>query len=415
MIKRLTSVILLLVLVLVSGCSTYTERNAALRGHLVNAKYELALDVVSEAEEPADELLNLLERATILHYADKYSESNIFFEQAEQLAADLHTKSISQNIAALATNDETVDYTSPLFEMSLIPYYRALNYHYLGFNDEAAVEARKALEFLRDNEIESYHFLNWFCGALLENVGDLNDAHIAWKNAIDGSIPGIGFDLQRSAELLGFDEEFEPSGNGGKVVLFLESGFAPHKVSLETNIPIYKDDDPERIAFLAGNRVVHGWQTERKLDYWLTVALPDQVVVEPSVTAVKVALRQSSVVENIAVKSIKAFDDGMTKTAVRAAGRALVKAKMHGKAKDSGGEVAAFLMNVFNVATERADTRSWLTLPHSISMLRLDLEPGIHTLEVKLLDIDGRVVGTETISDINVEPGKWRFFSRRVF
>ncbi|MBT3317645.1 hypothetical protein HN388_06645, partial [bacterium] len=93
MIKRLTSVILLLVLV--SGCSTYTERNAALRGHLVNAKYELALDVVSEAETPADKLLNLLERATILHYADNYSESNILFEQAEQLAADLHTKSIS--------------------------------------------------------------------------------------------------------------------------------------------------------------------------------------------------------------------------------------------------------------------------------------------------------------------------------
>jgi len=412
MIKRLISVVLLLALV--SGCSTYTERNAALRGHLVNAKYELALDVVNEAEESADELLNLLERATILHYADNYTESNIFFEQAEQLAADLHTKSISQNIAAFATNDETVDYTSPLFEMSLIPYYRALNYHYLGLDDEAAVEARKALEFLRDNEIESYHFLNWFCGALLENVGDQNDAYIAWKNANDGGIPGIGFDLQRSAELLGFDDEFEPSGNGGKVVLFLESGFAPHKVSLEMNIPIYEDDDPERVAFLVGNRIVHGWAAERELDYWLTVALPDQVVVEPTVAAVKVALRQSSVVENVAVKSVEAFDDGMVKTAVRAAGRALVKAKMHGTAKESGGEVAAFLMNVFNVATERADTRSWLTLPHSISMLRLDLEPGVHTLEVKLLDIDDRVVGIESF-EIDVKAGQFCFVSRRAF
>ena len=72
-------------------------------------------------------------------------------------------------------------------------------------------------------------------------------------------------------------------------------------------------------------------------------------------------------------------------------------------------------MNVFNVATERADTRSWLTLPYSISMLRLDLEPGVPTLEVKLLDADGRVVGTETISDVKVEPGKWCFLSRRVF
>lgn len=413
MIKRLTSVILLLVLV--SGCSTYTERNAALRGHLVNAEYELALDVVTEAEEPADKLLNLLERATILHYGDNYSESNIFFEQAEQLAADLYSKSISQNIAALASNDETIDYTSPLFEMSLIPYYRALNYHYLGLDDEAAVEARKALEFLRDNEIESYHFLNWFCGALLENVGDINDAHIAWKNAVDGGVPGVGFDLQRSANQLGFDDDFELSGNSGKVILFLESGFAPHKVSLEMDIPIYKNDDPKRVAFLVGHRMVHGWQSGRKLDYWLTVAMPDQVVVTPSVSTIKVADRYSSVVENIAVKSVKAFDDGMTKTAVRAAGRALVKAKMHSEVKESGGEVAGFLMNVFNVATERADTRSWLTLPYSISMLRLDLEPGIHTLEVKLLDVDGRVVGTQSISDINVEPGKWSFISRRVF
>jgi uncharacterized protein len=410
MIKRLSFVILL---ALVTGCSTYTERNVALRGHLINQQYDLALDVVTEAEDPEDELLNLLERATVLHYADNYTESNIFFEQAEQLAADLYTKSIGQNIVALATNDETVDYTSPLFEMSMIPYYRAMNYHYLGLSDDAAVEARKALEFLRDNEIESYHFLNWFTGALLANVGDLNDAHIAWKNAIDGNIPGIENDLNNSAKLLGFADDFEADGNSGKVILFLESGFAPHKVSVEMDVPIYKDDNPQQVALLVGNRVVHGWKKGRKLSYWLTVALPDQVVTKPQIAALKVYGKYSTVVENIAIKSAKEYENGLTKTAVRAAGRALVKAKMHSKAQESG-EVAAFLVNVFNIATERADTRSWLTLPHSISMLRLDLESGTHSLEVKLLNDNSTVIGTENI-EVDVKAGQYCFVSRRVF
>lgn len=51
-------------------------------------------------------------------------------------------------------------------------------------------------------------------------------------------------------------------------------------------------------------------------------------------------------------------------------------------------------MRVASVVTERADTRSWLTLPADIQMARLSLPPGQYTIKVELLDAGGQTVAT---------------------
>ena len=67
------------------------------------------------------------------------------------------------------------------------------------------------------------------------------------------------------------------------------------------------------------------------------------------------------------------------------------------------------------LATERADTRGWLTLPYGIAMARLTLPVGTYDLRVDLVDRLGRSVGGETIHDVRVRRGNWVFLSRRVF
>ena len=49
-----------------------------------------------------------------------------------------------------------------------------------------------------------------------------------------------------------------------------------------------------------------------------------------------------------------------------------------------GGDLGNIFANIYNIATEKADTRSWSTLPDSIHILRLNLSTGTHTLNIKI-------------------------------
>ena len=57
------------------------------------------------------------------------------------------------------------------------------------------------------------------------------------------------------------------------------------------------------------------------------------------------------------------------------------------------------LANVVAVATETADTRSWLTLPSVISVTRVALKPGSHELKIFT---DGRL----DLEEIKLRPGE---------
>jgi uncharacterized protein len=58
------------------------------------------------------------------------------------------------------------------------------------------------------------------------------------------------------------------------------------------------------------------------------------------------------------------------------------------------GLLGIFATQVAAVATERADTRSWLTLPANIQLARLPLPPGEYTIKVELIDARGQIVAT---------------------
>ena len=48
----------------------------------------------------------------------------------------------------------------------------------------------------------------------------------------------------------------------------------------------------------------------------------------------------------------------------------------------SGGDVGNILANIYNLASEQADTRSWLTLPNQLSIAQTAMTPGNHSLWV---------------------------------
>ena len=74
-------------------------------------------------------------------------------------------------------------------------------------------------------------------------------------------------------------------------------------------------------------------------------------------------------------------------------------------------DVAGLLVNIVGVLTERADTRSWLSLPANIQMARLQLPAGTYALSVELLDSLEQIQHTTKLAEVKVNPGERRYIS----
>ncbi len=456
---------------LTTGCASYVASNLELRTMLEARDYQNALDRIDSRQGGRDRLLELLQRGHVLHYAGRFDESNAAFQAAEDLAAELYTRSISQAAASLIVNDLTIDYRGKPFELAMAPFYRAFNYLSLGDADAAQVEARKATLALADaveatirgierpddrriaRKLQDSGFLHWFSGMIFESEGAANDAFVAYRNAaraylahrdLIGIAPPVdlGRDLERVGLTFGFRDEVEelratatatalfpasaagPRQPGGEVVFVLESGWIAPRDQVKLNVPILDIDrrysSNEDWAWGLVNRAGPGWTRSYDVDieYWLTVAVPTMGRADPGPVA---SVRLSA--GGAGVESLPADDLSRRAEATLEAemGQILFKAFLRGLVKYAATEAAAnedatagVLVNLFGVLTERADTRCWLTLPARLSVARLRLPVGRHELRVDYLGPSGSVVHSET-EILDIADGDWVFLNRRPF
>jgi hypothetical protein len=84
-------------------------------------------------------------------------------------------------------------------------------------------------------------------------------------------------------------------------------------------------------------------------------------------------------------------------------------------AEEKKGEAAGFLVNLFNVATESADTRSWLTLPNNIQMSRLPLPAGTFDLKLTFYDQANREISSTNIPNVIIKENDYTFLNYRTF
>ena len=83
--------------------------------------------------------------------------------------------------------------------------------------------------------------------------------------------------------------------------------------------------------------------------------------------------------ESLAAKTLKDQSAGRVSRQVL---RLVAKEKMRAELARSGGDVGNILANIYNLASEQADTRSWLTLPNQLSIAQTAMTPGNHSLWV---------------------------------
>lgn len=424
----------LLMLLLLAGCATYYQRNIKFQsmvgqGELEKAEKMLASD--KKVQKDRNRLLYLFNMGFLNHVQGEFEESNKFFNEADLWIED-YQKNYGAEALALITNPEVKPYKAEDFEAVLIYYYKAVNYLNLGDYDGALVEARRMnlrLNQLNDkypdhkNRYQSDAFAHIIMGLAYEATGQVNDAFIAYRNAYEvytgeHGYFGIGVpeqlkkDLLRTSYALGFQNDFlrykeefgmeyKPENfNHGEVVFLWHNGMGPVKDEFSINFiavpgqagfinftneelgltfPFYIGDDPQKkndLLALHIIRVAFPKYLERPTYYtegWLTTG------------SRKFTLEKAEDVNAIAFKTLEdRFLREMGTSLLRLALKKIAEIKLQ-QQNEALGAVAT----ITNAVTEKADTRNWQTLPHSIFYARVPLESGSNVIELNMKNKDG--------------------------
>ncbi len=409
-------------LALLPGCATYSDKIGRMEGLIASGKPAAALKLLEEQDSSRqDEVVYLLNKASLLHQAGEYHASNTALEQAKPLMEKYAVLSVSEQAGALAISDNLRAYPGAAYERIYAHIFAALNYLALEQLDEARVEALQldnALSQIPIGVPAPTGFARYLSGLIFEALDEWDDAMIAYRGAYESyktypaaySLPvpeslkqallrlagrqGLNDELQQYRDAFGVKkDEVIADGSGlGEVVLFLESGIAPLK------------RDSITAAYAADGRL-------------LTIALPYYQSRLPTVTGANLRaaghIAQSELLDDVGRMALAEMQREMPGIVARTIARAVVKNKTIKQSERQGNDALGLLVNVAGIATERADTRSWSTLPNRIYVLRLPLAPGRYQLKLELRDTNGVVQGVREYNDLLVSAGSKRFISEQ--
>lgn len=425
-----------------AACAPATQHYVRVETSLAQARFADADQLVEEHAPQygrKNQVLYALDRAMTLHYAGRYEESNRFLERAELLIEDLFTKSITAEARAMFSNDLTLPYEGEDFETVLINVVGALNYALLGEWDDALVEARKVdhkLNVINDryakkNVYREDAFARYLSGILYEGRGELNDAFIAYRKAYDtyrvyreqyGTPlpPTLPADLLRVTDALGLTDEHaqyrelfpavtwtsqRDFRTQAELIIVSYDGLAPVKVNEFVDAPIPDGSGGVYILRVAFPKFVPRPTGLSGADVRVVgeagVAGSQRTFLAEDITAIA----QKDLADRIGRISAKAIARAAAKyAAARAAEHGVNQSK-----GDGSGAIVGLLGNIYGLASEQADTRSWRTLPGAIRMARISVPPGRYTVEI----VPDGTPGATTTRDVTLEAGRKLFIAER--
>lgn len=237
-------------------------------------------------------------------------------------------------------------------------------------------------------------------GLIYELRGDDNDAYIDYKKAqaLNPAVPFLQHSLLRLAKTLGFTQEYarwqrqfksqsptqsananssanpnaNPSANSnpaqGEVVVLYESGLVPVKKEAALSVP---DLSGRYHSFSFPY-----YDQSRWASYPLRITTRS-----PKASTSRV--QQTHVLTDTYPLAAKALKDKRAALIARQLTRSVAKAQLHTISEKEGGALGSVLANIYNIITERADLRSWLTLPRTLQASRFNMPNGAHVLNLK--------------------------------
>lgn len=136
---------------LLAGCATYGDRQAAALAAMERGDYETAeTELTANLADNNHELLFALELGMLHHLAGNYALSNEYLERADRMRDSLYSQTRSERVAAFLTSPSAGPYRGSNYEFAYVNYHKALNYLALAqetgdpqWLDAARVESRR--------------------------------------------------------------------------------------------------------------------------------------------------------------------------------------------------------------------------------------------------------------------------------
>ncbi len=389
-----------------------------MRDNLLTGRTDLARQTAEEKDQDQDDVLACLNKGMLRRMTNDYVGSNQIFEIAKQRMESLYGVSITDAAASVTINDAVRDYKGDRYEQILLHAYMAMNYLQLGELDSARVEILQADVKMMEwgEQPDEDPFVRYLAGIIFEALGENDQALVSYRKAMDVYIATrneqlitvpvmLKKDLLRLLADQGLRDEYrklksefglenfkptELSDDFGELIVILNNGLAP--IREESSIMTFSPEVQSNVR----------------------IALP--VYRYESAPVNKVRLKTSEklfeleTVENIDRLARQALDDDMPLVMARAIARAVVKYQSQKSAQEQHA-LAGFLLTVTNLATERADTRSWTTLPQEIQMTRVVLPVGQHDISIEIVNAAGRVIDSID-TRVNILPRQLSFLTR---
>ncbi len=335
-----------------------------------------------------DRLVFLLDRSLALYELGKYRESNKVLWEAEKLIKISRFDTADKLRAQSVRNIQRKFYHGDPHEAAMLSVYHSLNYAFIGREEDAIHEARRAshkLERINQDGGASYPldaFYYYLPAIMYERQGLWKEAYVDYKRAY-AKMPNsksLQRDLLRTAAKLNSDidvakwrgvfglsgrdvlESYRSLRDFGSIVIVYQNGFhsvkQPHEKYRE--LPVYKSAENQYVSA--------------------------QVYVNDKIVAVT---------DRVLDIDALAFTDSERREQIYEKDKALgFPTRRKKKEYDSKRRVGYQSSGVSSVErlTEylEADLRRWTTLPRDLQMARVNVPPGIHRVMLRLRRKNGR-------------------------
>lgn len=368
-------------LVGLAACATYNDKIAVPLAHFEAGDFVRAEAEFTDPKRVGSGFLRGVEggmaamvRGDFEVARDRFHAALDAVEDVEERAA-LGVESFGETLLSLALNEEQQTYIGEGYERVMAHACLALAYLALGQAESVLVEARRVDELLLAEEqlYETKYAaggLGHFLSAIAyELVGKPGEAYIDYQRLQE---KGLGDELTQRAlvrlsNVLGrradhdrwvaqFGPDSERPEDAASIVLVGGAGLGPGKSEIKLDIPI------------SGG--VFSWAVPQSVPGGggggLSLCFPDQGM----------TLRASQL-EDVTAVAAQNLDDRIAWLAARSAIRGLVKRQLADEVRKRNeyGEVLGLFVDVFTIATERADLRAWRTLPANWQGARAFLTP----------------------------------------
>lgn len=411
----LKSVMILGLSLVLQSCASYGHYAATMRDGLLLGQPEVSLAIAEKEDPEQKEVISSLDKGMLRRINNDFSGSNRIFEVAKQEIEKLYGLSVSESLASITINETLRAYQGERYEQLLLHAYMAMNYIQLGRIDEARVEMLQANVKMMEwgDQPEEDAFLRYLEGIIYESLGEYDNALVSYRKAYNvykekggrqypAAPVSLKKDLLRLLAFQGLQNEYkiyqkefgmadfrpaDASNQTGELVIILNNGLAP--IKSEAAIPVFSTEVQQnlRIAFPVYR------EPKRKL-YTPSIDVNDMQYTMETIEDIDSLARYS-------------LEQAMPGIMARATARAVVKYNtQHSAGKNDS--LAGFLMTVTNLMTERADTRSWSTLPQEIQMQRISLPAGEHQLKIQMLNAAGQAVDV-MVEQVVIKPKQTSF------